>query len=77
MMSEPKERKVFSIQEEMGHSSRNQCPKGTICCSGYRIRICTVNNELLKTGITQKSVVYKVAGSLITGKVCVFEGRVE
>jgi hypothetical protein len=55
-MSETTKRQAFSIQEEMGHSSPNQCP---------------VNNELLKTGITQKSVAYKVAGSLITGKVCV------
>jgi hypothetical protein len=71
MMSEPKERQAFSIQEEIRHLSQNWCPKGTICCSGYQIRICTVNNELLKTGITQKCVVYKV-----TGKVYVSEGHV-
>jgi hypothetical protein len=70
-MSETKKRPAFSIQEEMGHSSPNQCPQGIIHCTGYWIRICTVNTELLKTGITQKSVAYKVAGSLITGKVCV------
>jgi hypothetical protein len=75
MMSEPKKRQAFSIQEEMVHSSPNQCPKGTICCTGYWISICTVNTELLKTG-TQKSVAYKVAGSVVTGKVCVADGHV-
>jgi len=68
MMRETKKRQAFSIQEEMGHSSPNQCPKEPNGCN--------VNTELLKTGITQNSAAYKVAGSLITGKVCLSDGHV-